>query len=80
MKAVVSTIGSLSYDTSKYLVKIIQPTLHKKKYRVTNSSSFIEEAKECNISPSEIRNSFDVVNLYPHHFQSNKLLQQLWGY
>ena len=55
MRAVVSTtIGSAAYDTSKYLVKIIQPTLNKNKHRVLNSSSFVEEAKEWNISPSEI--------------------------
>ena len=65
MRAVVSTIGSPPYGTSKYLVKIIQPTLNKNKYRVLNSYSFVEEAKEWNISPNEIQTSFDVVNLYP---------------
>ena len=65
MRAVVSTIESLAYGTSKYLVKIIQPTLNKNKHRVLNLSSFVEEAKEWNISPSEIQTSFDVVNLYP---------------
>ena len=30
-----------------------------------NSSSFVEEAKEWNISPNEKRTSFDVVKLYP---------------
>ena len=65
MRAVVSTIGSPAYGTSKYLVKIIQPTLNKNKHRVLNSSTFVEEAKEWNISPSEIQTSFDVVNLYP---------------
>ena len=64
MRAVVSTIGSPAYGTSKYLVEVIQPTLNKNKHRVLNSSSFVEEAKEWNISPSEIQTSFDVVNLY----------------
>ena len=65
MRAVVSTIGSPVYGTSKYFVKIIQPTLNKNKQRVVNSSSFAEEAKEWNISSSEIQTSFNVVNLYP---------------
>ena len=65
MRAVVSTIGSPAYGTLKYLVKIIQPTLNKNKHRVLNSSTFVEEAKEWNISPSEIQTSFDVANLYP---------------
>ena len=65
MRAVVSTIGSPAYGTLKYLVNIIRPTLNKNKQRVLNSSTFVEEAKEWNISPSEIQTSFDVVNLYP---------------
>ena len=65
MRAVVSTIGSPVYGTSKYFVKIIQPTLNKNKQRVLNSSSFAEEAKEWNISSSEIQTSFNVVNLSP---------------
>ena len=65
MRAMVSTIGSPAYSTSKYLVRTIQPTLNKNKHRVLNSSSVLEEAKAWNRSPSEIETSFDVVNLYP---------------
>ena len=65
MRAVVSTMGSPPYGTSKNLVKIIQLTLNKNKNRVLNSYSFVEEAKEWNLSPNEIQTSFDVVNLYP---------------
>ena len=65
MRAVVSTIVSPPYGTSKHLVKKIQPTLNKNKHRVLNSSSFVEEAKEWNISSNEIQTSFDVANLYP---------------
>ena len=60
----VSSIGSPTYDTSKYLVKVIEPTLNKNKRRVLNSSTFAEEAKEWNVSPSEIQTSFDVANLH----------------
>ena len=65
MRAVVSTIVSPPYSTSKHLVKIIQPTLNKNKHRVLNTSSFVEEAKELNISSNEILTSSDVVNLCP---------------
>ena len=74
MRVVLSTIGSPPYGTSKYLVKIIQPTFNTNKHRVLNSYSLVEEAKEWNISPNEIQTSFDVVNLYPR-FQSMKLLR-----
>ena len=36
MRVVVSTIGSSAYGTSKYLGKIIQPTLNKNKHSVLN--------------------------------------------
>ena len=65
MRIVVSTIGSPPYQTSKYLVKIIQPTLNKNDIRVINSTSFVEEAKSWNPSPNEIQVSYDAVNLYP---------------
>ena len=65
MRAVVSTVRSPPHGTSKYLVKIIQSTLNKNKHRVLNSSSFVEEAKQWNISSNEIQTSFDVLNLYP---------------
>ena len=60
MRAVVSTVGSALYGTSKYLIKIIQPTISKSKHSILNSSSFVEGAKEWNISPNEIQTSFDV--------------------
>ena len=65
MRPVVSTIGSPAYGTSKYLVKIIQPTLNKNIIRVRNSSSFVEEAKTWDISSNEMQVSYDVINLYP---------------
>ena len=65
MRAVITTIRSPAYSTLKYLVKITQPTLNKKKHRVLNSFSSVEETKEWNMSPSEIQTSFGVVNLYP---------------
>ena len=37
MRIAVSTIGTPSYKTSEYLVKIIQSTLNKKKTRLKNS-------------------------------------------
>ena len=61
----VSTIGAPPYGTTKYLVNIIQSTLKKNKHRFKNSSSFVEEANEWNVSPNEIQTSFDVVNIYP---------------
>ena len=50
---------------SKYLVKIIQPTLSKSPVVVKNAKEFVEEAKTWDIAPNEIQVSYDVVALYP---------------
>ena len=63
MRLVVSTIGTPPHGISAYLVKVIQHTLNKNKTRLKNSTSFVEEAKSWNISPTEVQVSYDVVNL-----------------
>ena len=65
MRIVVSTIGTPSYRTSEYLVKIIQPTLNKNKTRLKNSYTFVETSKTWSIENEEVQVSYDVVNLYP---------------
>ena len=65
MRAVFSNVGSASYGTLKYLVKIIQPILNKIKHRVTYPSSFVKEAKGWNVPLNKLQTSFDVVNFYP---------------
>ena len=64
MRAIVSTIGTPPYDISQYLVELIQPTLNKSKYKITNSSSFVNEAKGWLVKRDEVQVSYDIVNLY----------------
>ena len=42
---------------------MIQPTLNKSKYKITNSSSFVNEAKNWLVKRNEV--SYDIINLYP---------------
>ena len=65
MRAIVSTIGTPPYGISQYLVELIQPTLNKSKYKITNSSSFVNEAKDWLVKRDEVQVSYDIVNLYP---------------
>ena len=65
METIVSTIGTASHRTSKYLVDIIQPTLNKNKHRVINLSSFVNEAAAWETTQEEIQVSSDVINSYP---------------
>ena len=52
MRTIVSTIGTVPYGTSKYLVEIIQVTLNKNKHCFINSNTFVQV-------------SYGAVNLYP---------------
>ena len=53
------------YDISQYLVKLIQPTLIKSKYKITNSSSVVNEAKNW-LARKEMKSKcLDIINLYP---------------
>ena len=65
MRVIVSTIGTLPYVISKYLVDIIQPTLNKNQHKVKNSKSFVSQAQTWKIEQDEIQDSYDVTNLYP---------------
>ena len=64
MRAIVSTIGTPPYGISQYLIKLIQPTLNKSKYKIANSSSFLNEAKNWLVKRDELQVSYDIVNLY----------------
>ena len=64
MRTIVSIIGTPAYGISKYLVEIIQPTLNKSNNEIQNSTSFLHEAKDWKIKPTEIQVSYIVVNLY----------------
>ena len=64
MRAIVSTISSPPYGISQYLIELIQHSLNKSKYKITNSSSFANEAKDWLVKRNEVQVSYDIVNLY----------------
>ena len=63
MRTIVSTIGTVLYGLSGYLVEKIQPTLHKIKHHVINPHTFVQEAKTWKIYQDEVQVSYGVVNL-----------------
>ena len=78
MRAIVSAIGTPPYGISQYLVELIQPTLNKSKYKIANSSSFVNEAKNWLVKRNDVQVSYDIVNLYPS-VPINKALDVLIG-
>ncbi|XP_065682407.1 uncharacterized protein LOC136095590 [Hydra vulgaris] len=65
MRIIISTIGTVNYGISEFLVKIIQPVLNENLTRLKNSFDFIKKAESWKIDNDEVQVSFDVVNLYP---------------
>ena len=50
-------------EFSRYLAKIIQPTLNKSEHKIRNFAEFPNKAKTWKISQSEIQISYDLDNL-----------------
>ena len=65
MRAIVSTIDTPPNGISQYLVELIQPTLNESKYEITNSSSFVNEAKNWPVKRDEVQVPYKIVNLCP---------------
>ena len=57
-------IDSPAYETASYLTKVIGPVVGQSEYTVPNSSAFVEQIKDINVSSSDILVSFDVVSLF----------------
>ena len=65
MQAIVSTIGTPPNSICQYQVELIQTTLNKSTYKISNSSSFVNEAINWLITRNEVQLLYDIINLYP---------------
>lgn len=65
MRIIVSTVKTKPYATSKCLVKIIKPTLNRKKHGFVNQCTFAQETKCWEIYQEEVEVSYDLVNFHP---------------
>ena len=65
MQVIVSTISTLPYGISTYLVDIIQPTLNKNQHEVKTQNHLFRKLRHEKIEPDGIQDSYDVTNLYP---------------
>ena len=64
MQAIVSAIGTPTYHISQDLVELIQTTLNKSKYKMTNSLLFLNKAKKWLVKANRIQVYYDIINLY----------------
>ena len=64
LRAIVSSIGSVSYGVAKELAKIIKPLMGCSQYHVHNSTRFAKEMKRTKIEQGECITSYDVTALF----------------
>ena len=59
-----STIGSVTYDLSKYLAGILAPLVGKTDFSIKDSYSFTQYVKTLTLDEGEVMVSFDVQSLF----------------
>ncbi|XP_072051785.1 uncharacterized protein [Amphiura filiformis] len=64
LRAIVSSIGSVTYNIAKYLAKIVGPLVGKSKHHIWNSKDFAEKIQGIVLDADETITSFDVTALF----------------
>ena len=64
LRPIVSSIGSVSYETAKELSKILKPLVGKTPYSVKNNKDFIQSIKDIRLQKDEFMVSYDVEALF----------------
>ena len=64
LRPIVSSIGAVSYETSKELAKILKPLMGRYIYHVHNTQDFIQQMKDIKLQEDQCMMSFDVKALF----------------
>ena len=88
LRTIVSSIGAVTYATSKELARILKPLIGKSPYHVHNSKDFIQHIKGIQLQPDECIMSYDVkalftslpiqpaIDIIKQHLEEDRELQQ----
>ena len=63
-RPVVSSRGTVSYETARELTRILKPLMGKSAYSVQNTKDFVEQLKNIKLQPNECITSYDVKALF----------------
>ena len=63
LRSIVSSIGAVSYETSKELARILKPLVGKSPYHVHNTQDFIQQIKQIKLE-DQCMTSYDVKALF----------------
>ena len=64
LRPIISSRGSVSYETAKELAKILKPLIGKSPYHVHNNKDFLDSIKNIKIEDDECIMSYDVTALF----------------
>ena len=64
LRPIVSSIGAVTYETSKELSKILKPPMGQSPYQVQNNQEFLHQLKDQKLGPDDIIMSYDVKALF----------------
>ena len=64
LRPIVSSIGSVTYETAKELSRILKPLVGRSLHHVKNNQDFIHNLEEMELEPEECMISFDVKALF----------------
>ena len=64
LRPIVSSIGAVTYSTSKELSRILRPLVGKSPHHICNNQDFIEHLKAITLGPEEVMVSYDVSALF----------------
>ena len=65
LRPIVSSIGAVSYETSKELARILKPLVGKSPHHVRNTQDSIEQIKDIKLKEDQCMMSYDVKALFP---------------
>ena len=64
LRTIISSRGSVSYETAKELAKILKPLIGKSPHHVHNNKDFLESIKDIKVEDDECIMSYDVTALF----------------
>ena len=64
LRPIVSSVGSVSYETAKELSRILKPLVGKTTHHVKNTKDFIESIQDITLKTDECLVSYDIEALF----------------
>ena len=64
LRPIVSSIGSVTYETSKELSRILKPLVERSPHHVQNNQLFLKQLEDIQMGPDDIIMSYDVKALF----------------